>query len=514
MKPLAAQYVTLAVGLVIGFSGVARGGDAAPTAKPPTIEISKETTVLTEPVVNGRIDYLAALNKQTSRGVTPQNNAAVLFIQAIGPREIREELRPKYFRLLGVKPLPAKGNYLKRLTNELIKSYGKASEGPWSADEFPKMAEWLQQNEAPLALILKGSQRSEYFTPLVGTPGEGPALIAVLLPMLQEARGMVRALSLRALLNIRRGELAAARRDLLACHRIGRLVSRNPTIIGQLVGYAIESIAFEADCALVRHPRLTAREALDYREQLRNLPEVPDMAELVDRMERFMFLDCMLTIADGNVSTKELAEGLANIGLHIPSGAVLDAGRYIADSFVDWNTVLRDSNKFYDRMAAAMRVTDYEERRQALRKIEREMNGFRAGVSGSDPLSATLALLTPRKSLTSQTSKVFLAILCPGVLQATRAETRAHERAELLDLALSLAAYRADAERYPDALANLTPEYLSSVPNDVFTGENLVYRRSGAGYVLYSLGENQTDDGGRTYGDLPKADDLVVKTQR
>ena len=514
MKALAPQYVTLAIGLAIGVSAVARADDAAPSAKPTTIEISKETTVLTEPVVNGRVDYLAALNKQTSRGVTLENNAAVLFIRAIGPREIHEELRPEYFRLLGVKPLPLKGDYLKPLTNELMTSYGKASEGPWSADEYPHLVEWLRQNEAPLSLILEGSQRSEYFTPLVGTPDQGPALIAVLLPMLQEARGMARALSLRALLNIQQGDLTAARRDLLACHRIGRLVSRNPTIIGQLVGYAIESIAFQADCALVRHPRLTAREAMDYREQLRELPDVPNMADLVDRMERFVFLDCMLTIADGNGATDELADSLQNIGLNVPSRAVLDAGRYLADSYVDWNTVLRDSNEFYDRIVAAMRVSGYDERQQAMQTLEKEIAGFRAGITPSDPLSATLALLTPRQSLTDQTSKVFIAVLCPGLLPATRAETRMFERAELLDVALTLAAYRADAGRYPAALAELTPDYLDRIPNDLFTGSDLVYRRSDAGYILYSLGENQTDDDGRTYGDVPKADDLVVKTQR
>jgi len=35
------------------------------------------------------------------------------------------------------------------------------------------------------------------------------------------------------------------------------------------------------------------------------------------------------------------------------------------------------------------------------------------------------------------------------------------------------------------------------VPIDPFTGKPLVYRREGEGFIVYSLGTNQKDDGGR-----------------
>jgi hypothetical protein len=41
------------------------------------------------------------------------------------------------------------------------------------------------------------------------------------------------------------------------------------------------------------------------------------------------------------------------------------------------------------------------------------------------------------------------------------------------------------------------PEFLSQLPHDVINGQPLKYRRTADGqYLLYSVGWNQTDDGG------------------
>ena len=51
--------------------------------------------------------------------------------------------------------------------------------------------------------------------------------------------------------------------------------------------------------------------------------------------------------------------------------------------------------------------------------------------------------------------------------------------------------------QYPESLEALVPALLNDVPIDPFTGEPLVYRREGEGFIVYSLGSNQRDDGGR-----------------
>jgi hypothetical protein len=63
---------------------------------------------------------------------------------------------------------------------------------------------------------------------------------------------------------------------------------------------------------------------------------------------------------------------------------------------------------------------------------------------------------------------------------------------------LACRVFKARTGRYPDSLAELVPDLLPAVPIDPFTGDPLVYRREGEGFVVYSLGSNQKDDGGRS----------------
>jgi len=51
---------------------------------------------------------------------------------------------------------------------------------------------------------------------------------------------------------------------------------------------------------------------------------------------------------------------------------------------------------------------------------------------------------------------------------------------------------------YPEALDALVPGILNEVPIDPFTGKPFVYRREGEGFIVYSLGSNEKDDGGRS----------------
>jgi hypothetical protein len=83
--------------------------------------------------------------------------------------------------------------------------------------------------------------------------------------------------------------------------------------------------------------------------------------------------------------------------------------------------------------------------------------------------------------------------------------TNCQTKNAMLLLALALQAYRLDHGRYPDTLAQLTPHYLKAVPNDPFAANQpMRYRRQGGKYLLYSIGPDGTDDGGKPATD-PRA---------
>jgi hypothetical protein len=64
--------------------------------------------------------------------------------------------------------------------------------------------------------------------------------------------------------------------------------------------------------------------------------------------------------------------------------------------------------------------------------------------------------------------------------------------------ACALERYRRSGGRYPQTLPALVPEYLAKAPHDAIDGGAMRYERIGQeGFLLYSVGWNQTDDGGQ-----------------
>ena len=155
----------------------------------PQITISKETTHATSPVTkDGYIDYLGAINTRLGKGVNTTNNANVKFWQALGPHPESATMPPEFFKLMGIESPSEKGNYFLDL-NKYVKQGGdiefqdplwdrtmdhqaKAMDRPWLAKEYPQIAGWLLANVKPLAVVVEGTKRSEYYSPLVIPKGE------------------------------------------------------------------------------------------------------------------------------------------------------------------------------------------------------------------------------------------------------------------------------------------------------------------------------------------------------
>lgn len=63
-------------------------------------------------------------------------------------------------------------------------------------------------------------------------------------------------------------------------------------------------------------------------------------------------------------------------------------------------------------------------------------------------------------------------------------------------VACALERYRAAHGQYPDTLDKLAPTFAGTIPCDLINGKPLHYRRTTEGFQLYSVGWNETDDGG------------------
>jgi len=71
----------------------------------------------------------------------------------------------------------------------------------------------------------------------------------------------------------------------------------------------------------------------------------------------------------------------------------------------------------------------------------------------------------------------------------------AHER--LLAIELALRCYESEQGHAPTGLEQLVPNYIQRVPIDPFSDKPVIYRPQGTDWLVYSVGEDGVDDGGK-----------------
>jgi hypothetical protein len=500
----------------------------APAKPRVLVTISKETTYITEPLrADGYPDYVAALNERMSKGVTPDNNAAVLFWKALGPGEIDPKHRDEYFKMLGMPSLPADGAYFVTLDkyldrqkhsqdpavaevekeNRLIRDpLQSAMKRPWSKREFPALAGWLKANEEPLALLIEASQRPRRYDPLLSDNEN--MLIACLLPAVQQSRVVARVLIARAMLRADEGKTDESWDDLLSCHRLARLVGQGPMLIDALVAITIDGMADEGDQCLLSCANLKAAQIAKMREDLDRLPPMPKMVDKIDVSERFVYLDAVSCVA---------RQGFGSLSAIMGDGKNYGTAKSLIDmigSGADWNVALRMGNAWYDRIVDAYGKPPRTERKAALDKFDEDLRKMEKEAGDWKTLALSV-LGSGRQAISERIGQIFVGLFMPALTTCATAEDRTTMRFELTKLGFALAAYRADNGSYPDKLADLTPKYVAKVPTDLFSDSDLHYKQEGDGYLLYSVGINGKDDGGKTYGDADESgeiwDDLVVR---
>lgn len=74
---------------------------------------------------------------------------------------------------------------------------------------------------------------------------------------------------------------------------------------------------------------------------------------------------------------------------------------------------------------------------------------------------------------------------------------QAHAMIRMAGLACALERYRIANSRYPERLEELVPQFIRKLPHDPCDGQAFRYRIVPGGYLLYSIGMDRKDDGGK-----------------
>jgi len=456
---------------------------------PARLEIGPETTVISEPLrEDGTIDYVKAIDELHANGVTSKNNACVLLVQALGP-DVYGDNKTKALKRLGIPNLAVDGDYLLILSDYLIEQgvnadiaemisnddYMETIEKPWAPDDHPEIANWLKDYNEQVEMFVQASQKSQYYSPLM-TQGPDDLAITVLLPMMQELRGVARMLSCRAMLHCESGDAEGAMNDAMAIIRLSRLCDDHPFLIGRLVSYALGAIGSQAVHEILITNQLNSEQIQKLAKEYEALPEIRSIIETFEKGERYTSLDAALSYYRGTASNE----------FGLPGSNPVFNG-------IDINVVMRLFNQRYDDIVEATRTLNREERIQFEAEYLREVKS-----KGKLSLPAILSpLLGSNQGISEALGNNLYALLLPAFSQAINAEERIRVRASLIPVLFALADYRAVHGTYPANLDELAPEHLTAIPNDIYGNGPIQYSLNEVGnFLIYSIGVNGIDDGG------------------
>jgi hypothetical protein len=103
-------------------------------------------------------------------------------------------------------------------------------------------------------------------------------------------------------------------------------------------------------------------------------------------------------------------------------------------------------------------------------------------------------------------------MLAPALMRVPQKAALAQSGVDMAMLACALERCRLAQGQYPDDLNALVPRFAAVLPHDIINGQPLKYRRAAnGGFILYSVGWNEKDDGGvvaATNADPPRQDPL------
>ncbi len=492
------------------------------------LEIGRDTTVITGPINEfGYPDHLRWLDAQMAEGVAPDENFWVGMWQACGNMDLSssEHIHEVEVRLGISIGLERKLVGLHDLYGDdearlqvLYDHQNQVSQRPWTRDEFPEIAEWLDSNAEVLALVREACARPKAYSPLISGEGASP-LISVLLPHVQQTREVARLLSARAMLKLGEGDSAGAWEDLLTSHRLAHHLGKGWTMIERLVGVAIHAIAQQPTCHWLSQSDLSPEDLLAHWEELAPAIEPISFAECVDVGERFMFIDTVLALQTGVVSSREL------FPMFEPSAVLSDGGSAAEDEMsrilsqlhsarfriydlvlfgADINETLRYGNRMYDEFHQAMSSPVHLERIAMLTGRSAEQARNESIASSPESLLAEYFLASDEE-FEQLPARMMTGMLTPAVRSCEEAQTRMEGKVVSLQAAFAVKIAMATTGEIPESLAAVASlgDAVPAIPRDPFTGGELHMHEDFRGIVIYSFGTDGEDDLGFTWGDHP-----------
>lgn len=314
---------------------------------------------------------------------------------------------------------------------------------------------WLGQN-APALKVFRQGLRRVYMEP-------GPRSFSALFPHYARFREMARVLSVESRTRAADGNWKGAAQSALDILQFGHQIPRGGPLIGGLVGYAIQAMGQGQLQSLISHLDAPICRAAARRIQQMHAARLPFWHILQE--EKWCGQASLLEL----MRQRDWATQIyASSGITGINGGPLNIGTYLRYRCTSKRRVLSDYTHYMDRIIAAARLP-----------------------------YATAPTVPSLDGIVGE-------FLAPAYAHARFNDARAATGHLMLATALALRGYRLEHGAFPEKLTQLVPNYLSQLPTDGFgRGEPLRYKKQGDNFILWSIGPDKKDDGGKAIQGTP-----------
>jgi hypothetical protein len=332
---------------------------------------------------------------------------------------------------------------------------------PIPADQLEFARGIVKSNEIALMTFRQAAALSKSRYPVDLTPGVN-ALLPHLSPMKQVAH-LLQAETLVALEERDSRRAVGAIKTILA---ESRSLASEPLLISQLVSYAIDTIAFNTTEFVLNGMQLNDGE-------LQELSTAFAKADDTNRLPLALIGERAIFIGT-----------LQNPQALLTSAAGPGSSSSGADAFTELTWPLIRLTGFFER--------DF---------------GF-----GMDALTTNIALARlpdPQRFIARtnwdvvearahENHYVLSGLLLPAFAKAITRDTDNRARARVAQVVMAVERHRlAHNGELPDTTATLAPNLIMKIPADPFDGQPLRFKRLESGYMVYSVGPDAEDDGGK-----------------
>jgi len=363
-------------------------------------------------------------------------NAADYITEAFSHyQKLEEAEETELMPVVGGAELPARTEPLAQETKDLI-------------------AQHLADNQEALELLHKGAAIEHSRYPIDLSKG-----FEALMPYLADFRTGAKLLKLEAAMHAENDKPQLAADSITTMLGLARSLSKEPVLISQLVRFACQGLAVSA------------------------LEHVINKTEFTDEQ----LIELSKTLAEGedfSAMTRTFAgERCAGVSIFkMPAAKILQ----LVDGSSSQLTVLAITLYKFAGLADMDAIMYLDLMNDYMNAIQLPSHERR---DAADAIDA--------KFETKPKIYIILRMIMPALSRVATIDIRTTAQLQTAQAGLAIERYRLATGSLPTTLTELRPTYLDSIPKDPFDGKDLRYEKLEAGFVVYSIGEDGSDDGGK-----------------